>query len=245
MFPYIRITLPSYSVMALLGGFAAVCFIFFRLDRFQIPFTSFLEILLLSVVGGYIGSKLLYALTQLPWLVKNFSLKNLLLLIPQSGLVFYGGLFGVIFTLMLLTRKDANLRARVFRMATPAMPLFHTFGRVGCFMTGCCYGKELIKPITVGVLTFTRFPVQLVEALAEVLLFLLLLILDRKSKDADLLKTYLILYAVVRFADEFLRGDEIRGIYFGLSTAQWISLVIILVLIIKRIRERKEPIKAS
>ena len=42
-----------------------------------------------------------------------------------------------------MTRRDAILRKKVFNVAVPAMPLFHAFGRVGCFLTGCCYGKEL------------------------------------------------------------------------------------------------------
>ena len=110
MYPYIHIILPSYTVMALLGGFVALCYIFFRLEKFSVEFSTFLKLFFFCVLGGIVGSKLLFALTQLNWLFHNFSVENMVLLIPQSGFVFYGGLFGVIFTLLFFTRKDRDLR---------------------------------------------------------------------------------------------------------------------------------------
>lgn len=236
MYPYIHIVLSSYTVMALIGGFFSLCFLFFRLERFQIKFTSFLGMFICCVIGGIMGSKLLFAVTQLPWLIENFSLQNLAFLLPQSGLVFYGGLFGVIFSIEMLTKKDKELRKRVYRLCVPAMPLFHSFGRIGCFLTGCCYGKKLQHPIMIGALEFKNIPVQLIEALAELIIFILIYIVDKNREEIDLLKFYLLTYASIRFLDEFLRGDDIRGIYYGLSTAQWISILIIVYYIISYIR---------
>lgn len=229
MYPYIHIILPSYMVMALIGGFFAVCFIFSRIDKYEILFTDFIKMFLLCMIGGVVGSKVLFAITQIPWLIKHFSIENMILLIPQSGFVFYGGLFGVIFTLMFLTRNDADMRKKVFEISVPAMPLFHAFGRIGCFLAGCCYGKKLSTPIVIGTIEFVRIPVQIIESMAEFILFIVLFILSKKNRDIDLLRIYLVIYAVIRFADEFLRGDKIRGIYGGVSTAQWISLIILFV----------------
>ena len=229
MYPYIHIILPSYMVMALIGGFFAVCFIFSRIDKYEILFTDFIKMFLLCMIGGVVGSKVLFAITQIPWLIKHFSIENMILLIPQSGFVFYGGLFGVIFTLMFLTRNDADMRKKVFEISVPAMPLFHAFGRIGCFLAGCCYGKKLSTPIVIGTIEFARIPVQIIESMAEFILFIVLFILSKKNRDIDLLRTYLVIFAVIRFADEFLRGDKIRGIYGGVSTAQWISLIILFV----------------
>jgi phosphatidylglycerol:prolipoprotein diacylglycerol transferase len=225
--------------MAYIGGFAALCIIFFRLDKYQISFTSFLKMFFFCVLGGIVGSKILFAVTQISWLIENFSWQNLLLLIPQSGFVFYGGLFGVISVLMIMTRTDADLRKRVFTLAVPAMPLFHAIGRIGCFLTGCCYGKNLSSPLVIGLMEFTKIPVQLIESFAEFVLFFVIIMIDKKKTDADLLRIYLVTYAVIRFADEFLRGDEIRGIYFGISTAQWISIIILAVYLIKFIGNRE------
>ena len=236
MYPYVQIVLPAYTVMAFCGGICALIYVFARLERFKVEFTQFLIIFVLCVVGGVIGSKVVFAATQIGWLLENFSIQNLLLLIPQSGYVFYGGLFGVILTLHICTHKDKELNKRIFRMVAPAMPLFHAFGRIGCFLTGCCYGKELTTPVQIMGVELTRIPVQLIESAAEFVLFVVLVIWDKKKDDSDLLRVYLISYALIRFADEFLRGDVVRGIYFGISTAQWISMAILGYYAVKMIR---------
>ena len=117
MCPYIQIILPSYGVLAFVGGFAALLFTYLRLDRFQIAFTQLLKIVVVCIIGCVLGSKLMYALTQIPWLVENFSLENLVLFIPSSGYVFYGGLLGVILAISLYTRKDRDLRTRIYHMS--------------------------------------------------------------------------------------------------------------------------------
>ena len=228
MYPYIHIILPSYSVMAFIGAFFSLVFLYLRLGKFQVEFTVFLKLFVLCSIGGFAGSKLLFATTQLPWLAKNFSLQNLLLLVPQSGYVFYGGLFGVLFTIFCFTKKNPTLRKQLFALIAPAIPLFHSFGRVGCLLAGCCYGRVLRIPLVLwGTVEFQRIPVQIIEASYELLLFLAFLALEKAKPQCDLLKTYLIAYAAFRFGIEFFRGDEARGIFFGLSTAQWISIAII------------------
>lgn len=227
MCPYIYITLPSYGVMAFVGGFVVLMFIYFRLEKYEISFDIFLKLFLVSVIGGLLGSKLLFAITQIPQLISNFSFKKLLLLIPQSGFVFYGGLFGVISVIEIYTRKNRDLRERIYRMIAPAMPLFHGFGRIGCMMAGCCYGRKLRATVLLfGILELNRIPVQLIEAIYEFLLCAVILALER-HREINGLKIYLIAYSIFRFGIEFLRGDAVRGIFFGVSIAQWISLFIL------------------
>lgn len=237
---YIQITLPSYGVLAFIGGFIALLFIYFRLDRFQVAFTQLLKIFALCLIGCVLGSKILYAVTQMPWLVEHFSFENLLMLVPRSGYVFYGGLLGVILAIRMYTRKNQELRSLVYRMVTPAFPLFHGFGRIGCFMAGCCYGIPLSAPMTVfGMLTFDRLPVQIFEATFEFILFVALLVLEKKKPQVDTLKVYLLAYAVFRFTIEFFRGDAVRGFFLGLSTAQWVSLGIAAYYLLRRFRKQK------
>ena len=82
---------------------------------------------------------------------------------------------------------------------------------------------------------------QPLEALLELLIFVFLLVMLIKKDDAfSVTSTYLLIYSVVRFLDEFLRGDALRGFWGPLSTSQWISLAIFIVtliyLIVKRTR---------
>ena len=73
----------------------------------------------------------------------------------------------------------------------------------------------------------TRVPVQLYEAAFNLALFALLFILERKGAlKGRLLALYLLTYPVGRFILEFWRGDEYRGYVFGLSTSQFISIIL-------------------
>ncbi|MFR0732977.1 MAG: prolipoprotein diacylglyceryl transferase family protein [Oscillospiraceae bacterium] len=146
-----------------------------------------------------------------------------------GGSVFYGGLLGASWRALLYLAPEGAALGPLGQPDSPGHPLFHVFGRVGCFLGGCCYGLPSAwgfvyrySPVAEanGV---SRFPVQLVEAAWNLVLFLLLARLQRRGRDR-LLPLYLALYAPARFLLEFLRGDAYRGIFLGLSTSQWISL---------------------
>ena len=233
MYPYIHIILPSYTVMAFLGGFFSLIFLYFRLEKYKIDFTYFLRLSIVAMVSCLIGSKILFIITKFPNLFSAFTVKNLILTILQSGFVFYGGLFGTIFGLYFYTRKDNTLRTQVFRFVVPAFPLFLAFGRIGCLLAGCCYGKEIEPHIIIGGVEFARIPVPIFESVFEFIMFIFLIIFTRKKPEKNILPLYLICYAVFRFFNEFLRGDEIRGFFVGLSTSQWISMVILIFYILK------------
>ena len=72
-----------------------------------------------------------------------------------------------------------------------------------------------------------KIPVQLLEAMIELLIFIILCVRKKKITADGMLATYLIFYAIARFLLEFLRGDEVRGLFAGLSTSQYISLFIL------------------
>ena len=128
-------------------------------------------------------------------------------------------------------------------------PLFHIFGRIGCFLAGCCYGIESDFGFTVhnnhlnpSINDVNRLPVPLIEAACNLLIFLFILYLFKKDKMRDkLIYVYMIIYPVVRFTLEFFRGDEYRGFLFGLSTSQWISIILFVFAIVMLIIKRNKP----
>ena len=239
MYPYIHITLPSYAVLAAIGGFAVILLLYFRTEKYNLPFIDFIKMFALCVLCGFLGSRLIYIFSRFPWLIANFSVKHLISTVIGGGLVFYGGLLGVLFGIFIYCKKSNISSKNIYNMVAPAIPLFHTFGRIGCFMSGCCYGVALKEPITLfGVIQFARIPTQLIEALFELLLFIVIMVLQQKNNKKDYLKIYMITYAIFRFIIEFLRGDAVRGFYFGFSTSQIISMAILLFYIIKNIRAK-------
>lgn len=172
-----------------------------------------------------------------------------------GGQVFYGGLLFGILGGMLGARLAKVRLVDMERVLVPVVPLGHALGRIGCVLAGCCHGMEyegflaLHYPNSVLGLPAEQgyFPVQLVEAAANVGICLVLLLLDKKDRrEWELLLWYLVLYGLVRFGTEFLRGDTFRGIWFGISTSAWISLALVLICgaVLLRRRIRKEEFSA-
>jgi phosphatidylglycerol:prolipoprotein diacylglycerol transferase len=121
----------------------------------------------------------------------------------------------------------------------PGIALGHVTGRLGCLAAGCCYGKPADVPWAI---TFTNplaasnvgtplgiplHPTQIYEAGAALLILAFLLATERKGRyfAGRTFWSYMFLYAVSRFVIEFFRGDE-RGVIMGLSTSQFISVVL-------------------
>lgn len=224
-----QVFIPTYSLFASIGLFFFMITLYVRLKEIEFPFRNYLLLVFCMVVGVGIGSKTLFFLTKLPDVFSDFSFNKMVETLITSGFVFYGGLFGALVALKVFALISHISFSRLSAIASPAFPLFHAWGRIGCLFAGCCYGK----PATWGIALqkepdVFRIPIQLIESCCLLIIFLLLLYLDRKPKyRSSLMKVYLLSYAICRFILEFFRGDEIRGIWFGLSTSQWISLFIL------------------
>lgn len=233
----------AYQICALIGILVTLFYICFLAKKQGKNEDTAMFMLLLAAPGVLIGGSLLYGLTNLSVILDVIAnraeygtTKEFLqaILACFGGSVFYGGLLGGMLTggLYLIRKKD---RADYADLGAVAAPLFHTFGRLGCFLSGCCYGVEsefgfvYHHSISAGANGVSRFPVQLVEMGLNFALFLLMLSWLRKGKHKGrLFQWYLLIYPVYRFVLEFFRGDAYRGFIFGLSTSQFISLLILL-----------------
>jgi len=232
MMPYIYFAVPSYGLMAALGFIVSTSWLFckriYDLD-YEMSFRDFLGLILMCGVGCLIGSKLLYGLTQIPVLIEDCSFDNLIYSFVGGGFVFYGGLFGAYLGAYIFAKYKEHDISKILGFITPAFALFHAFGRIGCLLAGCCYGFHLDNSIMIGNVQFNYFPIQIVESVFE---FIMFFILKRMKEQNRIFKMYLVCYSCFRFCAEFFRGDIIRGVWFGFSTSQWISIIIILYLMI-------------
>lgn len=244
MLPYIYIgekAIPVYMICSVAGAAAlfAASMIFAK-KRGTIPPADIVYMLIYGGIGCLIGAKLLFVIVTVAsadaalFAGKSFGeiVSCLLTLFALGGLVFYGGLIGAALGVLRYCKRFGLPAEEAFETITPAVPLFHFFGRIGCFAAGCCYGKEYDGVFSV---TFENavgapngiplMPVQLFEAAGNLLLFLVLIALLRKNDQRlSLSGLYLICYAAMRFVLEFFRGDEIRGRALFFSVSQWISL---------------------
>lgn len=250
MFPYIELfgrELGLYSLMLLCGIFTAGTYVCIMAIRQKYDYSEIVIFMLFLSAGAIIASYLFYVLVNyknVVYIIKNIKIDSFdkmlgVLRYIFGGSIFYGGLLGGLLTGYILIKKNSNNQKFVDIVAVN-IPLFHFFGRIGCFLGGCCFGIHsrigftyTNNPIAEAN-GITRFPVQLLEAVFNFLLFLLLNHFFKTEKYKNkLIYIYLLVYAMGRFFIEFLRGDAYRGIWLFLSTSQIISIIIILVILFK------------
>ena len=244
MFPGFNIGplfIGSYGICALIGIFTAFPLAFVRYKRLEGNYIPLAVVCIWAATGIFLGMHLLYGLTnisdwELLFLAKSFGEFAALFRDIFGGAVFYGGLIGGIAAGWISIRVQHLPADTAADCLAPAIALFHGFARIGCFMAGCCYGVEQENGITFtnsiveSANGMPRVPVQLIESGFEFLLAALLwfLLLKVPAARGKLLALYLMIYSVGRFILEFWRGDDYRGFIFGLSTSQFIGILVFL-----------------
>lgn len=256
MYPFINvfgISIPTYGLCFSLGLLLALLISYIRIKKAGLNVDKFLNLAVIVIFTGMICAYLLYIFVTYPISEIIHSITSgSFAVFKELGLVFYGGLIGGVVSGVIYC---VRAKLRFFDYAAvivPVIPLAHAVGRIGCFLAGCCFGKVVDTPISVyyshpagGAPTGVPvFPIQLVEAALNLIIFAILLIYTRRSlKKYSVLPLYLGLYSIVRFGVEFGRADEFRGIWLGLSTSQWISILLLIasvvLFIVFNLREKR------
>ncbi|HJK93630.1 MAG TPA: prolipoprotein diacylglyceryl transferase [Polyangiaceae bacterium LLY-WYZ-15_(1-7)] len=169
----------------------------------------------------------------------------------RGGLAYYGGLIAASAYGLHFLRKEGFPLGKGVDLVGMVMPLGLFFGRMGCFLGGCCFGAQVPddhwaavrfpawSPASEsqwkrGLLEHPHLPslpvhpTQLYEAIGclAIAAFLMLGLRPRKRFDGQLMLAFLGLYAVLRFGLEAIRADD-RGGLLGLSTSQLIGVLIL------------------
>ncbi len=193
------------------------------------------------LLAAIVGSKVMLLLVEPEYRAHPLNLLSLDFL--RSGGVFYGGFIAAVATAYVLVRRYKLPWWQTADACAPAIALGNAIGRQGCFAAGCCWGKPTNLPwgvafteraheITGVPLGVHLHPTQLYESFATFIFFLALLWLHRHRRfRGQVILTYAVLYAVMRFTIEFFRDDprgDIFGLttHIGLSTSQMIALAI-------------------
>ena len=225
------ITIYGYGLMIAIGVLAAYFSATYRAKKYDLDPDKVFYVTVWAVIGGFGGAKLLYLITQLPAILQDPSL----LKDVQDGFVVYGGIIGGILAAWIYCKVAKLKFMKYFDLVMPSVALAQGFGRIGCFLAGCCYGRETNSVLSV---TFQNsdfapnhvalIPTQIYSSVLDFLHFgILLYIARRKKADGQVAAFYLIFYSIGRFVLEFFRGDLIRGSVGSLSTSQFISLFIL------------------
>jgi phosphatidylglycerol---prolipoprotein diacylglyceryl transferase len=184
------------------------------------------------ILGAVVGSRALYVISYWrqefagqPWL----SILN----IRQGGLVFYGGLIGASVSTILYLRWKQLPLWKVADAFAPSIALGACFGRLGCLMNGCCYGRPTSLPWGI------RFPAdhetqgapvhptEIYDSLLNLALYAGLAWLYRRKRfDGQVFATHLVGYALIRSFVELFRGDYSAASYLlggHLTPGQFVS----------------------
>ncbi len=211
-------------------------------QRFGLNTKSLQLFTFLSFLIGWVGAKVFFLIFSTPDQVLYYAKEVNFWL--GGGFVFYGGFVFVLLFALLYFYKKKDLSISDLGLLIPGITIGHAIGRVGCFLAGCCYGSETQSAFSIHSNGHDRYPVQLIEAAGLFLIYVISKkLLDKERGRERAALVYLIGYSLLRFFNEFLRGDEIRGLYSGLATSQWISLVIIgvtlVIVMMRKAIERK------
>jgi phosphatidylglycerol---prolipoprotein diacylglyceryl transferase len=182
-----------------------------------------------------------YVLKSLPALV--FSAVNL----PDGGLVWYGGLIAGAITAGWLARRKKIGFLELGDVVAPSLFVGLAFGRVGCFLNGCCYGDRCALPwgvrfpwgsvpdmdlVTRGFLgadqplTMSLHPTQLYSSLNAVILFFLTnAYFYYRPRNGAVIALSAFTYSITRFTIEFLRDDELPQFGTPFTISQLLSIV--------------------
>lgn len=236
MFPYISVfgkNIGTYGLCMAVGVILAVCLAMLKAKKKDVLPWDILIVGAAAIGAAVICGGLMYTFVTFPLdeIIRQVLAGNFAAI--SGGIVFYGGLIGGILGGFLGIRLAGCNTGRLMSCVVPYIPLGHAIGRVGCLMAGCCHGFEydgflaVYYPNSLAGLPADQgyFPIQPLESLINLAIFGLLLGYEKRAKrDYDMLFAYLGFYAVGRFCLEMFRGDSIRGIYFGVSVSQWISI---------------------
>lgn len=250
----------SYGALVALGFFVSFLLILKRAREMKISTDFISDLFLVILVSSILGARLLYVLVNLSYFMQS---PLEIIMIHHGGLILYGGVVAaVIASYFFITKKGYPFYA-IADLFFPYLALGQAFGRIGCYLNGCCFGKTADTCVAVvyprnslpfndhldkGLVGFdARYsqpvhPVQLYAALLDLALFMVLLAVDRRKKwNGQTFWLYVILYPVKRVVMEMFRGDT-PVVVAHMTLYQMISIVLLMFGIIGYIVTASKPV---
>ncbi len=221
-----NINFPIYMTMILLSILLAFIFIGYNLKKNKVPNNIILLSLFMNICFIFVGGKYYSIFTSSKSM--NFI---------EAPLSSYGGAIGLLLS-MFIFNKIYDKHKKLFNtLYIMVLPLIYGISKLGCFFVGCCNGIKydgLFNVIYVNKDNISLFPVQLVETITFVIIFIIGCILYKKKKDYIISYT-IISSALLKFILDYFRESHNNIV---LSTNQIVSIIFIIVTILIIIRKR-------
>lgn len=230
-------SIQSYGLFVAIG-IALAIWLFLKNPKRKhiITHDNFSKVIVLTVCSAIIGGRILYLIEDCSSIASFWDFFK----IWEGGLSSLGSIIAVLLVLPLYLRRLRVPLVPFLDLAAIYAPLIESVARIGCFLAGCCYGKETIVAWAV---TYTNHdclaplykplhPTQIYSSIAALAIFALMKWVCSKKlvESGQLILSYLMLTSIARFSIDFLRADQTffatTGLFSILSTSQWISLLL-------------------
>lgn len=220
---YGPLAIHSYGLMIVLG-ITVFSWLTLRHPRRQSLFSSeqFFSLVTWSIVAGLVGGHLLFVLVEEP---------TLQALIMPYGFSVLGSIAGVLGFLFFYLRRLQIPTLPFFDLIAIYAPILQGFGRIGCFLAGCCYGRPSTLPWAIiytnpNVEAPVCTPLHPSQLYSAAFLFIIAALMHFYAqhifkKQGQLICLYIMLVSLERFLTDFFRDDH--GESF-LSSYQYLAL---------------------
>lgn len=222
-----------YGILITVGIIAGIAIAYKRCKLYGLTKNDLYDLGFLVIIVGILGARITYILTHLNYFLAN---PGEILTLQMSGLAFIGIIIFNIPAVIIFAKLRKLDFWRIVDLAAPSIAIGYFFGRLGCFMNGCCYGPEsaccgIIMPYS-PIKTIPLFPTQLLNAFFALVIFAVLYYLATRKTfyKGWLFIMFVYLYSASSFISEFLRADDGHQPIFGtpLNAAQWGDILAIL-----------------
>lgn len=231
------IVIYSYGLMVALGILAGF-YVIWRLGQSMGFEKNILtDMAFYTVLTAILGARVGFVLLNAPYYMQH---PVQIIKIWDGGLVFsFGFVFGFA-TLFLVSRQKKLQFLKVADLWAPALAIGQAIGRVGCFLAGCCYGRETDSwcsvrfddPNSLAPLHVNLYPTQLFHSFANLCIFFILVFISKKKRyNGQVMVWYMILHPVQRLLIERYRGD-FRGTLNLLGTQMTVTQALSLLMLI-------------
>lgn len=235
----------SFGLMLAVSFLVGIYISAWRAKRYGVDPQIILDLSVYLILAGVLGSRLLYVLFHMD----EYNSVVDIFALWQGGATLYGGFLLAIFAAAFFARKKNMDFVLIADIVSPALALGIMLTRIGCYMSGCCFGNPSTLPWAVtfpancpagahareiaaqagGVVSL--HPTQLYATLYGLIIFVFLMLFEKKLvKRGAAFGTLLMFYGVFRFGLDFFRYyEDNMKIIFDLNLNQLISVVFFLV----------------
>ncbi len=224
--------LHSYGLFLALAFLIGIYVAVKRAEKSGINPNLIMDISMIIIISSLIGSRFLYVIFHL----QEYKGHYLDIINPfQSsgdfgigGAVMLGGVILALFSTIFYAKFKKISYLKIADIMSPSVAIGTAITRIGCFLGGCCYGRECSGPM--GMIfnpespagyhfyNKTIHPTQLYSSFGAIIIFLALIYIDRYKKfDGLIFYSFLVLYSIDRFVIDFFRYYEEEMIFYTLG----------------------------